>query len=84
MINDKEELYDKCENIEQLYDNYYLPLAKEKQDLIKYLEDMRRELKYNIYKFDSWHELGEDIHIMMAQVEIYQKILDRIKEGNYE
>ena len=26
VITDREELYDKCENMEQLYDKYYLPL----------------------------------------------------------
>lgn len=25
-ITDKEDLYDKCENMEQVFDNYYLPL----------------------------------------------------------
>ena len=26
VITDKEDLYDKCENMEQVFDNYYLPL----------------------------------------------------------
>ena len=26
VITDREELYDKCENMEQLFDKYYLPL----------------------------------------------------------
>ena len=29
----KEELYDKCENMEQLYDKYYLPLQQQNKEL---------------------------------------------------
>ena len=38
MIN-KEELYDKCENMEQLYDKYYLPLQNNWNELKKLLKE---------------------------------------------
>lgn len=34
----KEELYDKCENMEQLYDKYYSPLQTNWNELKKWLQ----------------------------------------------
>lgn len=39
VIITKEELYDKCENIEQLYDKFYYPLLVEYKELKKQLEN---------------------------------------------
>lgn len=45
IIEDKEQLYDKCENIEQLYDNYYYPLLVEFQELKKQIDNYRNRYK---------------------------------------
>ena len=52
-----------------------------KQRIISFLEDKIRELNYNIYKFDTWHELGEDKEFMKLQVSIYQEVLDFVRGG---
>lgn len=38
VITQKEELYDKCENMEELYDKFYYPLLVEYKELKKQLE----------------------------------------------
>ena len=54
VITDREKLYDKCENMEQLFDKYYLPLLdkhysktyklqQENQSLKKQLEEYKEE-----------------------------------------
>lgn len=42
----REELYDKCENMEELYDNFYYPLLVENQEL-------KSQLKGTTYCFDE-------------------------------
>ena len=43
IIITKEELYDKCENVEQLYDGFYYPLLVEYKELKKQLEVLKQE-----------------------------------------
>lgn len=43
VIITKEELYDKCENIEQLYDRFYYPLLVEYKELKKELKERPKE-----------------------------------------
>ena len=43
VIITKEELYDKCENVEQLYDGFYYPLLVEYKELKKQLEVLKQE-----------------------------------------
>lgn len=45
VIITKEELYDKCENIEQLYDRFYCPLLVEYKELKKQVEEYQQELE---------------------------------------
>ena len=63
VITDKKELYDKCENMEQLFDKYYLPLLdkhyskvyqlqQENQKLKKQLEYLRSGEYYNQLRFE--------------------------------
>lgn len=42
VIITKGELYDKCENIEQLYDRFYYPLLVEYKELKKQLENYKK------------------------------------------
>ena len=43
VIITKEVLYDKCENVEQLYDGFYYPLLVEYKELKKQLEVLKQE-----------------------------------------
>ena len=52
-------LYDKCENVEQLYDNYYYPLLVEFKQLKKQLEYLRSGEYINQLKFER--NMLEDI-----------------------
>lgn len=45
VITDKEELYDKCDNMEQLYDKYYLPLLCKHYDTTYKLQQENKGLK---------------------------------------
>ena len=45
IIITKRELYDKCENMEELYDNFYCPLLVEYKELKKKIEDTSEELE---------------------------------------
>ena len=56
IIITKEELYDKCENVEQLYDGFYYPLLVEYQGLKKQLEVLQQE---NKQLKDNWNKLKE-------------------------
>lgn len=45
VITDREELYDKCENMEQLFDKYYLPLLDKHYSKIYELQQENQQLK---------------------------------------
>lgn len=45
VITDKEKLYDKCENMEQLFDKYYLPLLDKHYSKVYQLQQENQELK---------------------------------------
>ena len=47
IIPTKAILYDKCENVEQLYDNFYYPLLVEYKELKKQLEENKHKGLYN-------------------------------------
>ena len=64
VITDREKLYDKCENMEQLFSKYYLPLLdkhysktyelqQENQELKKQLEYLRSGEYYNQLRFEN-------------------------------
>ena len=45
VITDREELYDKCENMEQLFDKYYLPLLDKHYSKTYKLQQENQQLK---------------------------------------
>ena len=53
IITDREELYDKCENMEQLFDKYYLPLLDKYYNKIYELQRENKQLKELIDKIES-------------------------------
>lgn len=48
VITDKEELYDKCENMEQLFDEYYLPLLDKHYSKVYELQQEIKQLKIQV------------------------------------
>lgn len=50
VITDREELYDKCENMEQLFDKYYLPLLDKHYSKTYKLQQENARLKDKIKK----------------------------------
>ena len=60
VIITKEELYDKCENVEQLYDGFYYPLLVEYKELKKQLEVLEQENKKQKEVIDKAIEYMKD------------------------
>ena len=54
VITDREELYDKCENMEQLFDKYYLPLLDKHYSKTYKLQQENARLKYKNDKIEKW------------------------------
>ena len=50
VITDREELYNKCENMEQLFDKYYLPLLDKHYSKTYKLQQENARLKEKIEK----------------------------------
>lgn len=50
VITDREKLYDKCENMEQLFDKYYLPLLDKHYSKTYKLQQENKQLKQVIDK----------------------------------
>lgn len=50
VITDREELYDKCENMEQLFDKYYLPLLYKHYSKVYELQQENNQLKEQLEK----------------------------------
>ena len=50
VITDREELYNKCENMEQLFDKYYLPLLDKHYSKTYKLQQENARLKDKIQK----------------------------------
>ena len=68
VITDREKLYDKCENMEQLFDKYYLPLLDKHYSKTYKLQQENKELKdlidtilnWNIFKNECPMNFGYD------------------------
>lgn len=57
VITQKKELYDKCENMEELYDKYYLPLLekhyKKTYTLEQALDEIEKILRQRQFEYDN-------------------------------
>ena len=53
VITDREELYDKCENMEQLFDKYYLPLLYKHYSETYKLQQENKKYKEVIDKLNN-------------------------------
>lgn len=87
VIITKEELYDKCENVEQLYDGFYYPLLVEYKELKKQLEVLEQEnqkykevinkaINNSQYWIDYYTRLNSDERIALR----LQENIDILKE----
>lgn len=59
VITDREELYDKCENMEQLFDKYYLPLLDKHYSKTYKLQQENKQLKDKINMAIKYYELNQ-------------------------
>ena len=67
VITDREELYDKCENMEQLFSEYYLPLL-----------DVHYRKTYDLQQKINTYENPKDLTLMYMYCD--EKAKDKIKE----
>lgn len=86
IIEDKEQLYDKCENMEQLYDNYYYNLLVNYQELKKQLEEYKRlGFKHLNDKCNELEkQLEEKSKIGMADHKYASKCEDKVITMEYQ
>ena len=83
VITDREELYDKCENMEQLFDKYYLPLLDKHYSKIYELQQENKQLKDNWIKlkeFMSYENIGRLFDMGYDANDFINEIDDKIKE----
>ena len=84
VITDREKLYDKCENMEQLFDKYYLPLLDKHYSKTYKLQQENKQLKQVIdkainnsqYWIDYYTRLNSDERIALR----LQENIDILKE----
>lgn len=82
VITDREELYDKCENMEQLFDKYYLPLLDKHYSKVYQLQQENKILKENTEHNDkvvdkvNWENmlLKKENEQLKKQVDEYKKL----------
>lgn len=78
VITDKEEIYDKCENMEQLFDKYYLPLLVKHFSKVYQLEQENKELSRmcELYSRSVYYaeltEAKERINKAIEYIKIYR------------
>lgn len=83
-MNEKDELYSIEEDLEETM-KINKRLEKEKQGLIKYLEDGIKYCKHNIEQLSLEYNIHHfEISDLKISKCVYQEILDKIKEDNYE
>lgn len=73
-------LYDKCENIEQLYDNYYYPLLVE----FKQLQNNWNELKKYIGEQLQYYSLCEDDYKEFNILDSIEQRMQELEQGKDE
>ena len=67
VITDREKLYDKCENMEQLFDKYYLPLLDKHYSKIY---ELQQEIKLLKIQVSSREEVANK----------YKEVIDEARE----
>ena len=88
VITDIKELYDKCENMEQLFDKYYLPLLDKHYSKTYKLQQENKQLKDNWNKLKEYckentlcYEVGDDENTKLIGSKIHGlNVLDKMQE----
>lgn len=89
IIITKEELYDKCENVEQLYDGFYYPLLVEYKGLKKQLEVLQQENK-QLKEIEKEHRTingelrveNKELKKQLEEADLELQLLDMITDEN--
>ena len=84
VITDREKLYDKCENMEQLFDKYYLPLLDKHYSKIYELQQENKQLNNILTELEEWLK---DVDIFQMNfienknhITPFKAVLDKIQE----
>lgn len=80
VITDREELYDKCENMEQLFDKYYLPLLDKHYSKIYELQQENQQLKEQLEASEKARKSGIDYLTSYESISTIQS-LDNIEQN---
>ena len=91
VITDREELYDKCENMEQLFDKYYLPLLDKHfsktyklQQENKQLEEDKNKLEKIIIELSEKNDKLLNHYLIDNKIEqIKLRSVKQLKRENY-
>lgn len=80
IITTKGEVYDKCENMEELYDNFYYPLLVEYKELKKKYENAAADYETTMFeKVQLKAQQKEFIKYLEDEINICDGFLDTIK-----
>ena len=83
VITQKKELYDKCENMEELYDKYYLPLLEKHYKKIYILEQALDEIEKYVTTYIKVEDGNENVKIEFNELlKIIQKAKGDVKNEN--
>lgn len=79
VITQKKELYDKCENMEELYDKYYLPLLEKHYKKIYILEQALDEIKNILNGVGEMACYSKSIYLDGEDIEDIEEIIQKAK-----
>lgn len=79
IITDRKEIYEKCENMEQLFDKYYLPLLIKHFEEIYELQQENQQLKEQINILEC---LIESLKLGVTLNSKQEALLDKIMLGS--
>lgn len=79
VITQKKELYDKCENMEELYDKYYLPLLEKHYKKIYILEQALDEIENILNGVGEMACYSKSIYLDGEDIEDIEEIIQKAK-----
>ena len=79
IITDRKEIYEKCENMQQLFDKYYLPLLIKHFEEIYELQQENQQLKEQINNLKC---LIESLRLGVTLNSKQEDLLDKIMLGS--
>lgn len=84
VIITKGELYDKCENVEQLYDNFYYPLLVEYNELKKQNNNFKISLDERQEVILAYIKKNEELKQQIIIMEKYFELIHNISSFDYD